>query len=1364
MFIFVLETISILLFFGSSLFAQPVLDFFISDLKNDFVHNRWTTDDGLPVNSINSILQDHSGYIWLATYDGLVRFNGTSFKTFKRSDYPGLVNNRIDFIFEDSSERLWILGEYETVIKYENHEFTPYDGSNGFTNANADHIVEDKAGDIWIGTKDGVFRYSQNQLKHFTQTPVNYVVAGPNASVWIASGNSVQVIKDETVHDVEMNLENPLGEIIKLYFSQKNELWLITTDGIWKKSGSEFHHVVVDNSIASDEFAVFLEVEENELFIGGSNGFYHIEESNRIISDKHFLPNISIREMKKDSNGRIWIIAWNGELYLFNYTEESIILVSRELGFVDERVSGMMEDRAGNLWFIADPGGLHQLESAQVRHITTKQGLSVDNVISVFEDRDKQIWVGTRDGGLNLIKDKEIAVFGLKKQFPMTVVNTIAQQKNGRIWIGTYRNGLFTMNSDGSEIRKVQGVNKEFGVYAIHHSNNETWIGTEAGLIKITDNKLTLFDESDGLPHPFVRVIIEDIAGGLWLGTNGGGIAYFKNEKVQKICNKENGLSSNRIRTIHIDEKNANIIWVGSEDRGLTRIKNGEATIFLKKDGLHDEVIHQILEYDNTLWMSTNRGIFNVQKKEFNDFAEGNISQITSQVFGKSEGMLKIEGNGGSQFAGIKTSDKKLLFSTQAGIAVIAPDQFEQRSPPEFVLIEELVVKGKDYYQNQNLVFPEGTLSLEINFAALTYHSPSKIEFAYKTEGLENDWTYIGNRHVVYFYNLSYGTYTLIIRARNVSGTWSDSTASVTFSIQPHFYETGWFLFAMILAGIGIIVGLIKLRFNQLQKRQHLLETMIGERTEDLEREKLEVERQKEVIEELVQAKDHFFTNISHELRTPLTLVLGPLQQLNEKRNLSEEKRIRLLSTANQNGKRLQDLVEQVLDVTRLDSNNLDFNPIMIDIVRFLRRMVDSFESLADSKKIRLKFEIQLKELYLPVDKDKFQKIITNLLSNAVKFTPENGNITLSVNDRVDTVEITLTDSGCGIEEQHLSQIFDRFHSNEKHISGGGNGLGVGLALTKEYVMLHQGSITVKSKKNEGSVFTLNLPKLLFGVEVGKETESHKENETIFENDKVSLENPLYLNLEQEKKQHTVLVVEDNDSLREYVAELLIENKMKVETAINGIEGKKQLFLSKPDLIISDVMMPEMDGIDFVKQLRAVPEFQKIPIVMLTALAEEEDRIRAFEMGVSDYISKPFNEKELIVRIKNLLKLKREREEALKEQGVEKIEISEATRLVENLKIFIHRNISDNTLTVEQLCDEVNQSRRTLYRSLRVATGYTPAEFIREVRLEEARQILATKKYKTIPEVGFAVGFNTSQYFIKLFRQRFGVHPKKYLS
>lgn len=522
--ILLIKAVVIIFILGTSLPAQSVLDNYIYDNQNSFVHNSWSLEDGIPVNSINDILQDQSGYIWLATYDGLVRFNGTSFKTFRRSEYPSLLNNRMDYLFEDSNERIWILGEYETLIKYENHEFTTYNESNGFTNSRADHIVEDSNGVIWIGTEDGVFSYSNNTIRQLTRSPVNDLVIGSSDTVWVASGNVLQRINNQRVERVEVFSDIQDSELIKLHVSQNNELWLVTKENIWKKFGSKFVRALSADLLGTQNFAVFLEMINNDLLIGGNNGLYHLTEINGVFSHRLFLQGVPIRAIQEDSNGRIWVISWTGELFLLNSTMQNAIPVSKKLGFQGNRLSGVMEDKEGNLWFIADPGGLHQLESSFVQSITTRQGLSVDNVISIYEDYSQQIWVGTRDGGLNLITDKEIRTFSPKQNAPMDVVYSIAQHQNGKIWVGTYRNGFFTMNADGSEIRKIQGLSSEIGGYAIHHNDEATWLGTEAGLIKIVGNTQTVYDENDGLPHPFIRVIVEDASGGLWLGTNGGGV------------------------------------------------------------------------------------------------------------------------------------------------------------------------------------------------------------------------------------------------------------------------------------------------------------------------------------------------------------------------------------------------------------------------------------------------------------------------------------------------------------------------------------------------------------------------------------------------------------------------------------------------------------------------------------------------------------------------------------------------------------------------------------------------------------------------------------------------------------------------
>ncbi|MCG8373046.1 MAG: ATP-binding protein, partial [Balneolales bacterium] len=551
-------------------------------------------------------------------------------------------------------------------------------------------------------------------------------------------------------------------------------------------------------------------------------------------------------------------------------------------------------------------------------------------------------------------------------------------------------------------------------------------------------------------------------------------------------------------------------------------------------------------------------------------------------------------------------------------------------------------------------------------------------------------------------------------------------------------------------------------------RSQQKLEHIISERTDDLRKEKEEVEhqkeeieRQKEIIDELSSAKDNFFTNISHELRTPLTLVLGPLQSLAHDNTDMPRKWKRNLELAQRNGFRLKQLVDQVLDLARLESGKIEINPVKLDVKAKVTIIMASFESMAGNKNIALKTSVPEEEVCAGVDPDKFQKILNNLVSNAIKFTPEKGTVEVDVTLNDGFVELSVSDNGIGIQKDRIPHIFDRFHSKEGEITGGGYGLGVGLNLTKELVELHGGRITVNSEYGKGSTFLVTLrscPKTM-----AKTEEPVFEEEVDLIVDKVPLHSK-FLSRKDASLRTKILLVEDNPDMREYISDIFSENNIEITEAENGLEGKKKLGLTKPDVIISDVMMPDMGGFEFSRYVRSVPEHRLTPIMMLTALSDLDNRMQAFDIGVSDYLTKPFVEKELKVRIQNLIRLKDERDEAINNSNADNPEeLSEGTVFARKLQAYVTEHIANPHLSVDELGAVVNMSRRQLYRKLKTETGFTPAEFIREIRLFKARHIIENKQAGTISEVAYSVGFSTPFYFAKVYENRFGSHPGKIL-
>lgn len=641
------------------------------------------------------------------------------------------------------------------------------------------------------------------------------------------------------------------------------------------------------------------------------------------------------------------------------------------------------------------------------------------------------------------------------------------------------------------------------------------------------------------------------------------------------------------------------------------------------------------------------------------------------------------------------------------------------------------------------ITLPYNENNLNISFSTLNFTDISRNSYRFRLNS--EAWSDWSNNHSLQFAGLAPGLYNLDVAARNQDGIPSDGYSTITFQILPPWYMSTLALLLYALGAGGLLVfGFI--RFSNYRDEQTRLRYQAEQAHE---------------LQKLDRMKTNLLINISHELRTPLTLVLGPIEQISRQIAPGESVLAKNLEIARRNGQRLQQLVEQVLDVTRLDADRMDIRLQATELNSLLKRLLESFESMADRKQITLKSEIPAEKIHAELDLDKFQKVMVNLLSNAIKFTPEKGVVTLRLSSEANRVKIAVADNGRGIDPERIDSVFDRFHSTSERVSGGGQGLGVGLSISKEFIEMHQGSIAVESVPEKGSVFTVNLPagKLPHITNI---TESTDLSEIVPVSSSSEIENSFHRSVENGNSE-TILVVEDNADMRGYIIQLLENENLSVISAPNGIEARKALALQKPDLIISDIMMPEMDGFEFISHVRSVPDFRDIPIVVLSARAEQEDRIHGYSIGVSDFLIKPFSEIELLARVTNLLSLKRERDQLQEETEEYDIEPSEEVAFIKSLQDFIESNIRETEITVEQLCDAAAISRSNLYRRLKSATGHSPAEFVREIKLNRARMLLERRQKRTISEVCYAVGFGTPSYFTRMYRSRYGKNPKEYL-
>ncbi|MBD3289183.1 response regulator, partial [candidate division KSB1 bacterium] len=646
-------------------------------------------------------------------------------------------------------------------------------------------------------------------------------------------------------------------------------------------------------------------------------------------------------------------------------------------------------------------------------------------------------------------------------------------------------------------------------------------------------------------------------------------------------------------------------------------------------------------------------------------------------------------------------------------------------------------------------------------FAALNFRNPLKNQYAYKLEGFSDNWISLGSKHDITFNYLDPGEYTLYVKGSNNDNIWNEEGASIMINISPPWWKTGWaYAFSIILFGL-IIYGVRRFEL----KRTHL--------KNELERSSFETRK----LIEIDELKSRFFANISHEFRTPLTLILGPLQKLLS--TSEDNERHEDVLSMQRNARRLQQLIDQLLDLSKIEAGRLPLRAQPDDIVQRIRECTASFVSLAESKNITLDQDFPEQSIIVYFDAEKLEKIIFNLLGNAFKFTPEGGRISIAVScltepDQTTPIaaQITIADSGVGISSEHIDDVFDRFYSANGSASSEQGSTGIGLALTKEFVDLHHGEIVVESKQGEGSTFTISLPlgrdhlsdeeiiDNVYDAEVS-ETSHRPEPVTAEHNQKI----PEEISLENNGRS-LVLIVEDNKDMRRFLRNCLDQDFSVIE-AENGESGYQTALKKLPDLIVSDVMMPQVNGYEFCQKIKTDERTSHIPIILLTARALKESRVEGFESGADDYVVKPFDAEELMVRAKNLIKQRQQlRERFSREITVQPKDITVSSideLFLQRALSIVEENISNSDFKIDQFSHQIGMSRPTLNRKLRAVTGLSTNEFIRTMRLKRARQLLE-KRSATIIEIAYEVGFNNPSYFAECFREQFGEPPSKYIS
>lgn len=1350
--------------------------------QSDISFQHLTSSNGLSANTVFCITQDSRGFLWVGTYEGLNRFDGNTFKIFTHDpdDLSSLSANTIYAIQEDRQGDLWI-GTYPGGLSKFNRKtetFTryPFNGNNeqALSSENVYALAMDNDDNIWIGTSDGLnkFDVKKNIFTKYFFDPEN--------------GNSIS--------------SNIISSLV--YDKKRNSLWIGTKTGGLNKfdlTTNKFTRYVLkssagENQIAEHVYCLFL-TDDDILWIGClGDGLFRLD----ILKNKftHFINNPgypgsindnSILSLFQDRSKRLWIGTYTGGLNLFEAptnTFQKFIHDSKDPGSIgDNMINSIFQDNNNVLWIGTWTNGLNKLLPDNKFHHykhnpENKNSLSANGIYSILEDRHGNVWLGTDVSGLNRfsLRENKWTHFRFiptdKNSISSDGISSLLEDNSGNIWIGTNGKGLCTYNEQTKKIIRNQYESQHhnsLGVDAVSvmlkDMQDDIWIGSFGGGLNKFNTKQNTFskiiynpEEPQGITEAGIYSLYEDRDGIMWIGTFGNGLfAYNKNSgnctAYHNIQNDSTTISDNNISAILQDADGT--IWIGTY-HGLNKFnkENGNFIRLSTKDGLPNNTIYGLLEDNNhNLWLSTNKGLC-----KFN-YRSGRIRNYNT-----NDGIINEEFN---QWAYFKGKSGNMYFGGVNGLTVFNPDEFSDDTSAIPVVITQfnLFNKPMDVGYNQkldrtilknsltelneiNLTYEDYVFSLE--FSALEYAAPGNIRYAYKLEGFDENWTVVeSDRRFAAYTNLSHGSYIFNVKSTNRDGIWNDKPVRVSIIISPPWWKTGWAYGAYILV---LTVILYSLRTYDL-KRQRL-------------KHQLQLEHEHSVkLEEVDNMKSRFFANISHEFRTPLTLILGPAEQILSSQTKDElKKNVGLIQ---RNAANLLNLINQLLDLSKLDSGKLQLHASRQNFIPFLKGMVMSFESLAVINSLKLTLDIPHDEVMVYYDKEKMETVLKNLLSNAFKFTPNGKEIAVTLDKNENNLLLKIRDTGIGIDENELPKVFDRFYQVNNQNSKSHGGTGIGLSLVKELIELHHGQIQVSSEKNKWTEFILTLPlgrNHLTESEIVSEGQADEKQQP-----KIDKHEFIHLTSEDTSSARTtkniLLIVEDNYDVREFIKDALGDT-FHYEEAENGELGLIKACEIIPDLIISDVMMPVMDGNVMTRKLKTDQRTSHIPVILLTARSGIEDKVEGLETGADDYLTKPFDAHELRTRIINLIRLRKKLQEVFNGENIASIPASKKklkgidAEFMQRVLKVIEEHISEEEFTIEDFGNEVGMSRSQMFRKIKALTGKSCSVYLRSIRLSKAKIMLQNKE-NNVSEVSYSVGFNSPSYFSHCFKEEFGYAPSE---
>ncbi len=1339
---------------------------------NDISFKHLGLKDGLSDSQITHIMQDSKGFMWFSTTYGLNRYDGYTFKSFIRNskDPHSLPDNSVKDVQEDADGLLWVhLARYGYVYydpqKETFHPDKPLlQAKYGIPDPSVLMYI-DKEKNIWSHNYNGTYYYNVKKQKLiFYPTDEKFRERGIGISCIAEDKDGIILLY---INGYFERIDRNSNEIVF-----RNDYLVDTSD-----NGQGWNTICVDMDgdywlYGSDNGGIWL-------YKTSTNQWEHLNTQKE---SPYILSSNQIRDVKNDAHGQIWIATDHGGIDIINKKQHTIKYLKSDLfnerSILQNSVNCLYSDRSGGIWVGYYKRGISYYNESIFKFRTDYlsefnriKNFSAD-VNAINEDEQANLWLGTSNGLIHINrKTNERKIYqhdSNKNSLPGDVIVSMLKTKDGKIWIGTYRDGLsvFDGHTFTNYIHQPNNPNSLINnnVWALAEGEDGyIWIGTLGNGLQGFDprtGKFTCYPMPD---EDAERVYISSICVGrdknLYMATSNGLAVFSPPTKTfeKRLSNKKGTqkLSHPNINDVYEDSRG--LIWIATAE-GLNIYDRKNDKII----NLGNEIIQAIVEDNNkNIWVTTTNSIINII---VNVDPTSEEYAYTCHRYSELDGLQNQQFNTRSLF---KTAKGEIIAGGVRGMSFFDPEGLKYNSNTPKIEFTELQIFNKevniDSVYNGNRILtkslsytPEIKLKhsqnvFSVSFSAMNYILPEKTKYLYMLEGFNTDWMTADANKLTYT-NLTPGTYILKVKAINSDGFSNHEISELKIVISPPFWASplAYLLYSLLLIGILFLARRQILR-NERQKYKLA-----------------QIEQEAQQKHEIDDMKLRFFTNISHELRTPLTLIISPLENVIKHTTNGEQKS--KLEMVHRNAIRLLGMVNQLLDFRKSDVKGHQLNPAQGDIVDFIHNVSNSFIEYSEKKNVRLIFFSAVKELFMVFDEDKMSKIIMNLLSNAFKFTPEGGRVDVSLDwlpateKQPEQLEIKISDTGIGIKDEDKELIFERFYQVQQKEGQKTDGSGIGLHLAKEFVSLHNGTITVLDNVGKGSVFIIMLP--IVRAQAIQEQKATSIQEDIKPPVEMTSDDNLSENNTENKEKQlpVILIVDDNEDFRSFMHDSLT-SEYRVETAADGAKAWAMIPELQPDIIVSDVMMPEMDGNELSRLVKTDIRTSHIPLILLTARSAKEQKLEGLESGADDYITKPFDFDILSLRIKKLLQLRQKRQENFNPQM--EIAPSEITitsldeKLIKKAIKYVEDNISRSELSVEELSGELNMSRVHLYKKILSITGKTPIEFIRIIRLKRAAQFLRESQ-QTVSEIAYQTGFSNPKFFRKYFKEEFGVLPSEY--